>query len=209
MDVAALPSAWCLPPTLAGRHVSLVPLSARHVPGLRQARDHAGLGDLWFTNTPTVDGVEAYVAAALRDQAEGRALPFAVLDAAGEVVGATRFYAVEPEVPRISIGYTWYAPRVQRTGLNTEAKLLLLRHAFETLGCVSVTFETSAHNARSRAAIVRLGARQDGILRQHKRHADGSLRDTVVFSIIDGEWPRVQRGLLEKLQSHEVPANVP
>jgi len=204
MATPTLPQAWCEVPTLQGRHVSLVPLAEAHVAGLRRARDHEGLDNLWFTNTPSVDGVEAYVAAALRALAEGKALPFAVLDAEGEVVGTTRLYGLEPEVPRLSIGYTWYAPRVQRSGLNTEAKLLLLRHAFEALGCISVSFETSSHNARSRTAIARLGARQDGILRNHKRHADGSPRDTVVFSIIDSEWPQVQRGLLEKLQSHEV-----
>lgn len=206
MAAATPTQAWREVPTLKGRHVSLVPLSADHAAGLRRARDHEGLENLWFTNTPSVEGVEGYVAAALQAQAEGKVLPFAVLDADGEVVGTTRFYGFEPEVPRLSIGYTWYAPRVQRSGVNTEAKLLLLRHAFETLGCICVTFETSSHNARSRAAIARLGAKQDGILRHHKRHADGSPRDTVVFSIIDSEWPEVQRGLLAKLQSHEVPA---
>jgi RimJ/RimL family protein N-acetyltransferase len=110
---------------------------------------------------------------------------------------------MEADVPKLSIGYTWYAPEVQRTGVNTEAKLLLLTHAFETLGCISVVFETSWFNHRSRAAIARLGAKQDGVLRNHKRHSDGSLRDTVVFSIIDGEWPAVKRNLLAKLARHE------
>ncbi len=204
----ALPPDWRVVPTLRGRHVSLVPLCAEHAAGLRMARDAAGLDGLWFTNTPTVEGVGDYVSAALRMQAEGRALPFAVLDAGGEVVGTTRFYDLDPAAPRLAIGYTWYAPRVQRTGVNTEAKLLLLQRAFEALGCIGVGFETSSHNVRSRAAIARLGAKQDGILRHHKCHADGSVRDTVVFSIIDSEWPAVKRGLLEKLQRHEVPANV-
>lgn len=203
-----LPPDWRVAPTLRGRHVSLVPLSVDHVAGLRAARDDAGLDGLWFTNTPTVEGVEAYVAAALRIQDEDQALPFAVLDADGEVVGTTRFYDIDTAAPRLTIGYTWYAPRVQRTGVNTEAKLLLLQHAFEVMGCIGVGFETSSHNTRSRTAIARLGAKQDGILRHHKRHADGSVRDTVVFSIIDSEWPAVKRGLLEKLQKHEVPANV-
>ena len=136
-------------------------------------------------------------------QADGRVLPFVVRDTQGRVVGSTRFYGMEADVPKLSIGYTWYAPDVQRTGVNTEAKLLLLTHAFETLGCISVVFETSWFNHRSRAAIARLGAKQDGVLRNHKRHSDGSPRDTVVFSIIDGEWPAVKRNLLAKLARHE------
>ncbi|MBD8899113.1 GNAT family protein [Rhodanobacter sp. DHG33] len=197
-----LPLAWRNTPVLAGRHVSLVPLEAVHLDGLRKARDHAGLEGLWFTNTPSVDDMPAYLDAALQARDEGKVLPFAVLDARGELVGTTRFYGLEPSVPRISIGYTWYAPRVQRTGANTEAKLLLLGHAFETLGSICVNLETSTLNARSRAAIERLGAKQDGILRHHKRHADGSPRDTVMYSIIDGEWPEVKRNLQAKLQQH-------
>ncbi len=188
---------------LVGRHVVLAPLTHAHIDGLRRARDHAGLDGLWFTNTPALDKVESYVEAALKMQAEGKAMAFAVLDPKSEVVGTTRFYSFEVDVPRLCIGYTWYAPCVQRTGVNTEAKLLLLRHAFNTLGCISVVFETSSQNARSRAAIERLGAKQDGILRHHKRHADGSVRDTVVYSIIDSEWPRVEHDLLAKLNSHE------
>jgi RimJ/RimL family protein N-acetyltransferase len=192
---------WRQVPTLVGRHVALVPLHMAHVEALRAARDHAGLDGLWYTNTPCIAEMADYVAAALAAQAEGRALPFAVLDARGDVVGSTRFYALEPEVPRASIGYTWYAPRVQRSGLNTEAKALLLTHAFEILGCIAVAFETSTHNLRSRAAIARLGAHQDGILRHHKRHADGSPRDTVVFSILDREWPQVRAALQDKLDA--------
>lgn len=208
MSSVPLPQAWREAPTLEGRHATLAPLSATHIDGLRRARDDATLGGLWFANVPPADGMEGFVAVALRAQANGEALPFVVLDTDGEVAGTTRFYDLRPEVPRLSIGYTWYAPRVQRTGLNTEAKLLLLRHAFEALGCICVAFETSSHNARSRAAIARLGAKQDGILRHHKRHIDGSPRDTVAFSIIDSEWPQVRQGLLAKLQLHEVPANV-
>ena len=206
MTGSLLPQEWREAPTLVGRHVRLEPLSRAHVAGLIAARDDKGLDGLWFTNTPERGDVGAYVAAALQAQAEGKVQAFAVLDADGEVVGTTRLYGFEPDVPRSSIGYTWYAPRVQRTGLNTETKLLLLGHAFDSLGCACVNFETSSHNTRSRAAIARLGAKQDGILRHHKRHADGSLRDTVVFSIIDSEWPDVKRGLQQKLQAHEVPA---
>jgi len=118
-------------------------------------------------------------------------------------VGSTRFYQLDPRVPRLCIGYTWYAPRVQRTGLNTQAKLLLLTHAFEVLHCAAVSFETSWFNHASRAAIARLGARQDGVLRNHLRHRDGTLRDTVVFSITQAEWPAVKNHLKMKLARHD------
>ena len=122
--------------------------------------------------------------------------------ALGEGELSRLWYAIDAGVPRLNIGYTWYQRRVQRTGLNTEAKLLLLRHAFEAMGCIGVGFETSWFNQASRAAIARLGARQDGVLRNHRRHADGTPRDTVVFSIIDSEWPAVRRHLQSLLDSH-------
>ncbi|MCA0394770.1 MAG: GNAT family N-acetyltransferase [Proteobacteria bacterium] len=202
MALADLPATWREVPVLAGAHVRLEPLREAHVDGLRVALAGDALSRLWFTSVPTVDAVGRYVRSALEAQAEGRVLPFAVCDAQGAPVGSTRFYRLEPDVPTLCIGYTWYAPRVQRTGLNTEAKRLLLAHAFEALGCISVVFETSTENLRSRTAIARLGAKQDGILRNHKRHADGSPRDTVVFSIIDSEWQDVKRGLLDRLQRH-------
>lgn len=200
MEPAASTSHWQTPPTLRGRHVTLEPLRLEHAAGLAGALAGDALARHWYTNVPRAADAESYVEAVLATQAQGKALPFAVLDAAGAVVGSTRFYALEPAVPSVSIGYTWYAPRVQRTGLNTEAKLLLLGHAFETLGCASVFFETSWFNHASRAAIARLGARQDGILRNHRRHADGTLRDTVVFSIVGGEWPSVKSHLQYKLE---------
>lgn len=200
MHVEPLSGLWRAPPTLSGQHVSLQPLQRSHVDGLRKALAGDELSRHWYTSVPRSDEVEAYVDAALAVQAQGRILPFAVLDAEGHVVGSTRFYALEPAVPTLSIGYTWYAPRVQRTGLNTEAKRLLLGHAFEVLGCISVSFETSWFNHASRAAIARLGAKQDGILRNHRRHADGTARDTVVFSIIDNEWPGVKSHLNYKLE---------
>lgn len=203
MGDPVLPATWRDVPTLAGRHARLEPMREAHVDGLRAALAGDELSRLWFTNVPTVEGAGRYVRAALEAQAEGRVLPFVVSDAQGDVVGSTRFYRLEPEVPTLCIGYTWYAPRVQRTGVNTETKLLLLTHAFETLGCISVSFETSSRNERSRAAIARLGAKQDGILRNHKRHADGSPRDTVVLSIIDGEWPGVKQGLEARLSRYE------
>lgn len=195
-------TAWSRVPELRGTHVSLAPLQPDHVPDLQAALAGSGLDRLWYTNVPAVQGVAAYVDAALVAQRQGSALPFVVRDAGGSVVGTTRLYALEPEVPRASIGYTWYAPRVQRTGLNTEAKLLLLQHAFEAMGCISVGFETSWFNLASRRAIARIGARQDGVLRNHKRHRDGTPRDTVVFSIIDTEWAGVKRHLQFLLESH-------
>ena len=199
MHVEPLPDLWRTPPTLGGQHVSLQPLQPAHVDGLRMALAGDELSRHWYTSVPRSGEVEAYVEAALALHAQGRVMPFVALDAGGHVVGSTRFYALEAAIPTLSIGYTWYAPRVQRTGLNTEAKLLLLGHAFETLGCISVSFETSWFNHASRAAIARLGAKQDGVLRSHRRHADGSVRDTVVFSIIDSEWPAVKSHLQYRL----------
>ena len=191
-------SDWTSPPRLKGRHVQLEPLVRGHVEALRAATDEA-LAGCWYSSVPAPDAMEAYVDAALQMQAEGRALAFAVRDSAGDVVGSTRFYDLSPGTPRLHIGYTWYARRVQRTGLNTEAKRLLLGHAFENLGCVAVGFKTSWFNHASRAAIERLGAKQDGVIRNHMRHADGSLRDTVLYSIIDAEWPAVRSHLDARL----------
>ncbi|WP_045729070.1 GNAT family protein [Xanthomonas sp. GPE 39] len=197
-----LAEAWRRVPTLRGRHVSLELLQSAHAQGLRAALAGSGLDTLWYTNVPAPERVDAYVAEALEAQVLGRVLPFVVRDAHGEIVGSTRFYALDPQVPTLSIGYTWYAPRVQRTGVNTEAKLLLLGYAFDTLGCLSVVFETSWFNHASRVAIARLGAKQDGVLRNHKRHCDGTPRDTVIFSIIDTEWAGVKRHLQFRLDSH-------
>jgi RimJ/RimL family protein N-acetyltransferase len=192
--------AWNTPPRLAGRHVALEPLSPAHADGLRAALGDGELTRCWYTNVPAPREAGAYIAAALEKQACGGSWAFAVLDAAGEVVGSTRCYDMDAAVPRLQVGYTFYAPRVQRTGVNTEAKLLLLGHAFEALGCICVGFETSWFNHRSRAAIARLGAKQDGVLRSHRRHADGSVRDTVAFSIIESEWPAVKRHLQDRLE---------
>jgi RimJ/RimL family protein N-acetyltransferase len=187
------------PPTLHGRHVTLEPLHAVHADALGLAAQDGALWNLWYTNVPEPARMDEYVAAALAMQAAGSADVFLVRDAGGDIVGTTRYYDIDATVPRLSIGYTWYARRVQRTRLNTEAKLLLLGHAFEALGCIAVGFETSWFNHASRAAIARLGARQDGVLRSHKRHADGSVRDTVAFSILASEWPAVERHLRARL----------
>ena len=190
---------WSSVPMLGGLHVSLEPLQIEHAEGLRAAASDGELWNLWYTNVPRPDEVDAWIDGALAMQAEGAALAFTVRDAVGRIVGTTRYYDLLPATPRLQIGYTWYAKSVQRTALNTEAKLLLLAHAFETLHCASVGLQTSTHNAVSRAAIARLGATQEGIIRNHLRHRDGSLRDTVNFSIIDSEWPAVKAGLLARL----------
>ncbi len=199
MSPQSLPANWQAP-RLQGRHVSLEALAVEHAPGLRLALQGDALSELWYTNVPRAADAEGWVESALQKRAQGLEVPFVVRDAEGAEVGSTRFYDVDPSVPKLSIGYTWYAPRVQRTGLNTEAKLLLLTHAFESLGCVSVYLETSWFNHASRTAIARLGAKQDGVLRNHRRHADGSLRDTVVFSILGSEWLGVKSNLLHKLE---------
>ena len=195
-------SDWTKVPTLAGAHARLEPLQLSHIDGLRGALGDGTLSGLWYTQVPSAKTMTGYVQAALQAQAEGKVLPFVVLNAADEVVGTTRYYALEEEVPRLSIGYTWYGQAAQRTGINTETKLMLLTHAFERLQCLSVVFETSWFNFTSRTAIARLGAKQDGVLRNHKRHPDGTPRDTVIFSIIDAEWQGVKRHLQYRLDAH-------
>ncbi|WP_269790812.1 GNAT family N-acetyltransferase [Stenotrophomonas sp. Iso1] len=193
---------WTKVPTLSGSHARLEPLQMAHIDGLRGALGDGALSALWYTQVPSAKTMTAYVQGALQAQAEGKVLPFVVLNAADEVVGTTRYYGLEADVPRLSIGYTWYGEAAQRTGINTEAKLMLLTHAFERLQCLSVVFETSWFNLNSRTAIARLGAKQDGVLRNHKRHPDGTPRDTVIFSIIDAEWQGVKRHLQHRLDAH-------
>jgi RimJ/RimL family protein N-acetyltransferase len=188
-------SAWSALPTLKGRYVTLEPLSRDHVPALQDAVRDGELWRLWYTSIPDPEGMAAYVDKALALRDAGQAIPFAVRDASGAVVGSTRFGNIEAEHRRVQIGWTWYAKRAQRTGLNTEAKALLLAHAFEVIGCGRVEFFTHLMNHASRAAIARLGAKEEGVLRNHMRVPDGSWRDTVVFSIIDGEWPAVRAHL--------------
>lgn len=189
------------PMCLHGQHVRLDPLTAEDADALEQAAADGELGRLWYTSVPAPGQAPAYVAAALSDQAQGRSLPFVVRDAEGKVVGSTRYCHIESAHRRLEIGYTWYARRVQRTALNTECKRLLLTHAFESLDAVAVEFRTHWFNQRSRAAIARLGAKQDGVLRNHMIMPDGTLRDTVVFSIIASEWPAVRTHLDHQLRN--------
>jgi RimJ/RimL family protein N-acetyltransferase len=197
-DVAGL-----APVTLAGGVVTLEPLHRGHTDELATAVADGRLWELWYTSVPTPAGMAADVDARLAQQAAGEMLPFVVRrNADGAVVGATTYMNVELAVPRLEIGSTWTAASAQRTGVNAESKLLLLTHAFETVGCLAVEFRTHWHNQQSRAAIARLGAKQDGVLRNHRRMPDGSLRDTVVFPITDAEWPAVRSGLRHRLARH-------
>ncbi|MBV9076424.1 MAG: GNAT family N-acetyltransferase [Methylobacteriaceae bacterium] len=184
------------PVTLEGQHVRLVPLAPEHRDALAEAARDGELWRLWYTAIPSPDGMEGEIARRLALQAAGSMLPFTVIEPASRrPVGMTTYMNVDSVNRRVEIGSTWYARAVQRTALNTEAKLLLLTHAFETLGCIAVEFRTHFFNSQSRRAIERLGAKLDGILRSHQRAADGSLRDTVVYSIIASEWPAVRSHL--------------
>lgn len=188
------------PVTLSGRHASLEPLSAAHHDDLLPAVRDGELWRLWYTSVPTPEGMRAEIERRLELQRAGSMLPFAVRSlASGAIVGMTTYMNIDAKNRRVEIGSTWYAKSAQRTPLNTECKLLLLAHAFEALGCVAVEFRTSYFNHASRRAIERLGAKQDGLLRSHMRHADGSLRDTCVYSILALEWPAVKRHLEFKL----------
>lgn len=188
------------PVTLRGQHATLEPLTAEHVDALRAAAADGELWKLWYTSVPTAEATQAYVDKALGMHADGSGFAFVVRDnASGEIVGTTRFCNVAVAHRRVEIGYTWYAARTQRTGVNTDCKLLLLTHAFEQLKCIAVEFRTHWMNHASRNAIARLGAKQDGVLRNHMICPDGSYRDTVCFSIIESEWPSVKQHLLHKL----------
>jgi N-acetyltransferase len=183
------------PVTLSGTHVRLVPLAVDHGPALADAARDGDLWQLWYTAIPTPEGMAAEITRRLGLLATGSMLPFTVLDASGTPVGMTTYMNVDNAHQRVEIGSTWYASRVQRSPLNTEAKRLLLAHAFEQLQCIAVEFRTHRFNQQSRRAIERLGAQLDGILRNHQRAGNGTLRDTVVYSITADEWPTVRAHL--------------
>jgi N-acetyltransferase len=188
------------PVTLAGSLVTLEPLRPEHHDELVAAASDGRLWELWYTAVPSPETMRADIAEKLAEQAGGTRLPFTVRrHDTGAVVGATTYLNIQPAVPRLEIGSTWTARSAQRTGINAESKLLLLTHAFDVVGCLAVEFRTHWHNVQSRTAIERLGAKQDGVLRNHRRMPDGSLRDTVVFSILDSEWPAVRSGLRSRL----------
>jgi RimJ/RimL family protein N-acetyltransferase len=193
-------AAFAQPVTLQGRHATLVPLSPDHVDALAEAARDGELWRLWYTTVPSPEQMAAEVRRRLDLQDQGAWLPFTVLDPQGTPVGMTNYLHIDAAVPRVEIGGTWYAARVQRTLLNTECKQMLLQHAFETLGCAVVEFRTHVINQQSRRAIERLGARFDGILRAHMRMANGTLRDSAVYSIIASEWPTIKAHLQWQLE---------
>ena len=180
--------------------VKLIPLTKDYRDALIVAASDGELWNLWYTSVPSENTVDDYINCALAEKQAGRALAFVVIDkSTNQIIGSTR-YCNAINNNRLEIGYTWYAKSIQRTGINTETKYLLLSHAFEQLKCIAVEFRTNWHNLPSRTAIARLGAKQDGILRNHMIDADGSYRDTAVFSITKEEWPTVKKSLAFKMR---------
>jgi len=185
---------------LESENIKLVSLTIEHADALVNAAKDGELWKLWFTFVPNAEIIDDYITTALEQKAKGLSLPFVVIDkASGEVIGSTRFCNADLLNQRVEIGYTWYSKSYQKTSCNTECKLLLLTHAFESLEAIAVEFRTNWHNQASRAAITRLGAKQDGVLRNHQKMPNGGYRDTVVFSIINTEWPSVKENLKFKL----------
>jgi RimJ/RimL family protein N-acetyltransferase len=188
------------PVTLEGTHVRLEPLSMAHHAALCEVGLDAELVRLTQAYPPTPAGLRTYIETALAWQANGAAVPFAVISrAAGRAIGSTRYANIDRAHRRLEIGWTWYGRDFQRTAVNTETKYLLLRHAFETLGCIRVEFKTDVLNERSRRALLRIGATEEGIFRRHMIVPDGRVRDTVYFSIVDLEWPEVEARLAGRL----------
>ncbi len=186
---------WLEPVTLYGTHARLEPLSRDHCEGLTEAVKDGELWKLWYTSVPSAEGMAKEIDRRLGQQAAGSMLPWTVLDADGKIAGMTTYMNVDTPNRRVEIGSTWYAKSVQRSGVNTQCKLLLLTHAFEYLDCIAVEFRTHFFNHQSRRGIERLGAKQDGILRSHSIAPNGTLRDTVVYSIIASEWPTAKAHL--------------
>ncbi|OYT97910.1 MAG: N-acetyltransferase [Burkholderiales bacterium PBB1] len=183
------------PIALRGLHATLLPLTHEHEAALAEASRDGALWRLWYTTVPSPERMHAEIERRVALHAAGTMLPFTVLDANGVPVGMTSFMNIDATHRRVEIGSTWYAARVQRTALNTECKLMLLTHAFDTLGCIAVEFRTHRLNVQSRRAIERLGAQLDGILRAHQRMPNGTLRDTAVYSITASEWPAIRAHL--------------
>jgi RimJ/RimL family protein N-acetyltransferase len=184
--------------------IRLEPLSPEHHDGLVAAAKDGELWKLWFTAVPDPGSVITYVRDAAKGQADGHMLPWAVRDlATNSIVGSTRYHDIVPAIDRVEIGYTWYAERCQRTNVNTTCKLLLLAHAFDTLGCAVVGLRTDNFNFRSHNAIEALGAKKDGVLRHHQARKDGTVRDSVLYSILRSEWPDVRRHLELRMARHQ------
>jgi RimJ/RimL family protein N-acetyltransferase len=196
------------PVTLDGHGVRLEPLEPAHTDALAAATSDGKLWELWFTSVPEPEKMAEYVETALEGQRDGHMLAWAVRDLASDsIVGATRYHDIVPELDRVEIGYTWYARRMQHTHVNSACKLLLLRHAFDTLGCQVVGLRTDNFNFASQKAIASLGAKRDGVLRHHMRRRDGSVRDSVMFSILAAEWPDVRKHLESRVTRLKGPAD--
>jgi RimJ/RimL family protein N-acetyltransferase len=199
--------AFVEPVTLADRGVRLVPLALEHEAGLRAAAADGELWKLRVTSVPEPENTRSYIEAALKMREDGNRFAFAVTDeASGTVLGTTSFHDILPAVKRVEIGYTWYARRCQRTHVNTTCKLLMMSHAFDALGCHVVGWRTDNFNHASQQAIERLGARKDGVIRGHALRRDGTIRDTVMYSLRSGEWPEVKAQLLYLLDKPRTPA---
>ena len=191
------------PAILEGRGIRLEPLGPQHHDGLAAAAADGKLWELWFTSVPDPGGTRAYIDAALKGQQDGHMLPWAVRDlASGAIIGTTRYHDIVATIDRVEIGYTWYASSRQRSGVNTTCKLLLLQHAFDTLRCKVVGLRTDNFNFRSQKAIEGIGAKKDGVLRHHAARQDGTVRDSVIYSILASEWPDVRRHLELRLAKH-------
>jgi N-acetyltransferase len=194
--------AFVEPVTLTANGITLLPLTLEHEPGLKAAAADGELWKLRITSVPEPDHTRQYIADALAMREAGHRFAFAVTDSAtGEVLGCTSYHDIIPAVKRVEIGWTWYAKRCQRTHVNTTCKLLMMGHAFDTLGCHVVGWRTDNFNFASQAAIERLGARKDGVIRGHALRRDGTIRDTVMYSLRAGEWPEVRAQLLYRLNS--------
>jgi RimJ/RimL family protein N-acetyltransferase len=191
------------PVTLERDGIRLEPLSPEHHDGLIAAASDGKLWELWFTSVPEPGAVLSYIRDAAKGQADGHMLPWAVRDlATNAIVGSTRYHDVVAAIDRVEIGYTWYAQRCQRTNVNTTCKLLLLEHAFDSLGCAVVGLRTDNFNVRSQKAIEGIGAKKDGVLRHHQARRDGTVRDSVLYSILKDEWRDVRRHLELRLARH-------
>ncbi len=191
---------WPTPFSLTGTHVALAPLDHAHAPDLAEASADGDLHRLWYTMIPAPAEVPAEIDRRLSLQSAGSMLPFAILNPEGKAVGMTTYMNIGASNRRLEIGSTWYRTSVQRSPMNTECKLLMLQHAFETLDCIAVEFRTHYVNVQSRRAIERLGAKLDGVLRNHMVMANGTLRDTAVYSILPHEWPAVKANLTWQLE---------
>jgi RimJ/RimL family protein N-acetyltransferase len=191
------------PTTLEGHGIRLEPLTHDHRDDLRAAVADGRLWELWFTTVPAPDQVDAYIATALAGRDAGHMLPWAVRElGTNAVIGSTRYHDIVPAIDRVEVGYTFYAKRWQRTHVNTSCKLLLFEHAFERLGCKVVGLRTDNFNFASQRAIAGLGAKKDGVIRHHHPRRDGSVRDTVIFSVLASEWPDMKRHLTLRLARH-------